>query len=139
MGSEETESLWGEIPSGANIDRTPLTLLKEQASLLGKATNNLLVGDVSSSSASSDQQFRADFFIVAPTLNEYRYHVLHITYPLGFYPVTIKDEGAVGPRKTVQNEEELKAIVAKILKSRNVRDVVQRLINHIKVGEGVEQ
>ena len=139
MGSGETENLWGDIPSGANIERTPVTLLREQASLLGKATNNLLVGEVHSSSDSSNQQFRADLSIVAPTLNDYRYHVLHIDYSLGFYPVMIKDEGAGGPRKTVQNEEELKAIVAEVLQSRIVRDVVQRLINHIKIGEGVQQ
>ncbi len=40
------ESLWGELPESASL-RTPVSILKEQASELKKLTNGLLEGRVS--------------------------------------------------------------------------------------------
>lgn len=130
------ENLWGDIPIKANIDRTPLTLLQEQASILGQATNNLLVGEVNTWSSQADDRFYAELYIVAPTLNEYRYSLFEVSYPLGFYPVTITLHAGDGTKVKVKDEEEFKQALSTILQSTKVHNVVQRLVNHIKIGEG---
>ena len=83
-----TKNLWGELPSAEGI-RTPVSLLREQASILGEKTNKFLEGTVS-----LRQQFEsydidrthpklaATLSIVVPSLDGYQVTILEATYEL---------------------------------------------------------
>ncbi len=70
----------------------PVTLLKEQATLLGEKTKNLVVGKVvrlDNWSYAQPGHFAYDFYFVAPALGNYRYKLLTVSYPPEFYPLYI--------------------------------------------------
>jgi hypothetical protein len=74
--------------------------MKQQAALLGKHTNNLLEGDVSSDATRGRLTHR--FFIKAPTL-DYRYEVFRVSHDLiSLYPVRVE----AGPHKANFTEKD---------------------------------
>jgi len=68
----------------------PVTILHQQAEMLGQLTNNKVLGDVRVRDGEGDV-FTYDFYIAAPALNNYRYKLLTISYSIDLYPVTIFD------------------------------------------------
>ena len=82
------KNLWGDLKGIENV-KTPATYLVEQASLLTKETENLLVGVVETQKWGND--FRSELMIEVPYLNNYRYSLLHVEYPLALYPLHIYD------------------------------------------------
>ena len=90
------KNLWGDLSSLATV-RTPKTLLEEQANVLTEATAGLLMGRVYDLaplgrdprvSLSDDRaKFRYDFDVLVPALNNYRYTILSVYYPLELYPL----------------------------------------------------
>ncbi len=96
-------SLWGNLPLD-EVVRTPLIILREQATILTKATNGLLTGVVSMSSvteydlfgnpvrtAGHPPVFRATLDIEAPALDGYVFQVLQAEFSLVAYPVKVQD------------------------------------------------
>src|SRR5262245_27724084 len=81
------ENLWGEIPTGENL-RTPHSILLDQANILTEQTKGLLVGHVGRGNTSRGT-FTSSLAIVAPSLNNYSYTVLHIQHNIALYPVTM--------------------------------------------------
>jgi hypothetical protein len=70
----------------------PVTLLKEQGTLLGEKTKNLVVGKVVRLDDwpwASPSDFVYSFYIVGPALGNYRYKLLTVSYPPEFYPLDI--------------------------------------------------
>ena len=70
----------------------PVTLLKEQGTLLGEKTKNLVVGKVvrlDDWSYAQPGHFAYAFYLVAPALGNYRYKLLTLSYPPEFYPLCI--------------------------------------------------
>jgi hypothetical protein len=127
MATSDIENLWGELPTDKTIGRTPLTMLQEQATVLGESTENLLVGEIARQTINAER-FGANFFVVAPSLNHYRYHVLHIEYPIGFYPVHVRSEEV---EANCNDEGTFKDAIVRVLRSERVRGVIQKLLNHI--------
>jgi len=82
------KSLWGDLKSIENI-KTPAAYLVEQATLLSKETGNLLVGVVETKQWGVD--FRSDLIVEVPYMNNYRYSLLYVEYPLEMYPLHIYD------------------------------------------------
>ena len=82
--------LW---PEGIETNRvkSPVTILREQGSVLGQKTKNLVLGEVLEASGQGNE-FAYSFFIVAPALSHYRYKLLTIHHDLGLYPVTVDVE-----------------------------------------------
>lgn len=74
-----TKNLWGELPDAADI-RSPVTILREQASLLTQMTNGTLQGEVYLEN--SGGRFSSTLYILAPALDDYRYSVLSVQYPV---------------------------------------------------------
>jgi len=64
----------------------PVSILKEQAALLGEKTKQLVQGAVTTRPDGS--MLVHSFFLVAPTLN-YRYELFRATHDIKFYPVNI--------------------------------------------------
>lgn len=78
--------LWGAIePPGAV--RTPVSILKEQATLLGKKTNQMLRGHVRT--WPDEPYVHHAFNVRVPSLDDYSYELFVVSHPATeLYPVT---------------------------------------------------
>ena len=76
--------LWGEI---ATVQmRTPVSILREQAALLGAKTKNLVEASVKTRVAGDSIRHSLD--LVVPALEGYTYNLLMIAHGPSIYPVT---------------------------------------------------
>lgn len=109
--------------------RTPLIILREQATLLGPKTNNIVEAKVQSSSSSSGL-LQVLFDLVAPALNNYRIRLFTVFHPIEIFPLLIRvekptkeiriegmDDFVVAVREILSGEETIKIIKALILQS----------------------
>ncbi len=121
----QSENLWGDIPKTGNL-RTPITILREQASLLSQATNNVLEGDVSVGREASDFSFT--LYIVAPALKYYRYGILKVTHEMTLYPLWVNslvDDQTF----TCGDEKQFKEVLTDILSSPHTHQVIDSLLS----------
>jgi hypothetical protein len=83
------DNLWPENISEADY-LTPLTILQEQAALLGTRTRNIVTADVETVIDDDNKKpFTHVFYIVAPMLQNYRYRLLLIVHDIELYPIDI--------------------------------------------------
>lgn len=136
------KSLWpDDIPQ--DDLKSPAAILKEQASLLGPKTKNLVLADVKREEAPAylDQYFQYSFTFVAPTLSGYRYKLFAIRYPIGFYPLTFTDvddqivkevfSDSRGSEARVDSESDFLNKLEMILKSKKVTQIITTLRKEI--------
>lgn len=133
------ESLWPK-DLGANLNKAPVTILMEQASFLGEQTNNLVKATVEAEKSYS-RDFKYAFYIVAPTLENYRYLLFDISHGVELFPVTFDLDGkireeikaAVGKTYPVaQNEQEFMEIFKAILNSNKLRNIINSILAQSK-------
>ncbi len=90
------ENLWPKDLTVAETKGRPVAILKEQASLLGETTQNILIARVEVIGQYPDGRdicLEYSFNILAPVLN-YRYKLFRVRHGLDLYPVLIyPDEG----------------------------------------------
>lgn len=115
----------GEVP--------PITILKEQASLLGLKLRNLIEADVETGTTDSRHYLRHTLFLIAPVLNFYRYKLLDVEHPATqMYPVTIKvfsdDPANTASEIKADNEDEFKAALKDIFASTQTKKVIESLL-----------
>ena len=91
--------LWGDLTTSAQV-RTPLAILREQASLLGKKTQNLVEASVQTSILPG-QRFVHSFNLVVPALSNYSYSLFVVKHGIELYPVSVEDP-EVPPLETEQ-------------------------------------
>jgi hypothetical protein len=122
---KEKEDLWPEDLGHVDLV-TPVTILREQASVLGKRTNYILRGEVETQTRG--ETIYHTFYVVAPALENYRYEVLTVRHEVIFYPVDINcsDAGMYG--RTVKNEDELKQALKTIFTSEKLKKVIGALL-----------
>ena len=133
--------LWAE-DIGITTVKTPVAILKEQASLLGRKTQNLVIGEVISSSQEAEEpRITQRFNIKAPALGNYRYNLFSISHGIDVYPLAMSVENSIvselfnsnlisgshNPR-IIRSEEEFLDILNKILKSKRTKQVVHALL-----------
>ncbi len=127
MGSE---NLWGNLPDVGTL-RTPLTILKEQASVLGEMTEGLLIGNVKLKRSSVDDKFVLNLDIIAPALDNYTYSVVTVKQPPEFYPLELnfsqESKGDI-----INDEKTFVDGLGKILSSDEVKKVVVGLLSQIQ-------
>ena len=90
----EIIDLWPDKIAVAKLI-TPVTILRQQASLLGKKTKNIVQGEVANwkLNIGAEYDFQYVFYIGAPALDNYRYRLLGIFYNVSaLYPVIIDVE-----------------------------------------------
>ena len=130
------KSLWGNLPLDDMI-RTPVIILREQATILTKLTNGLLEGVVTVRTASEQlfgskplKEFSGTLGIVAAALDGYMLLVLKVEYDLAIYPVTTIDllGGGAWEQKICHNEEELMTALGEILSSERVSKSISLLL-----------
>jgi hypothetical protein len=91
--------LWGAIDPKGLIQRTPLSILREQAALLGQKTGNLVEAQVERG-AWGHAGFKLTLNLVVPGLDSYTYELLKLWHPVTLYPVTV-----ISSDTELQNEE----------------------------------
>lgn len=83
------EDLWPQELESTKI-RPPVSILKEQASLLGQKTKNLVEGLVTITE--SRENLAYSFYLAAPALNNYRYLLFTMHHDIRMYPLYIHVE-----------------------------------------------
>ena len=143
--------LWPE-DIGYSDMKSPLTILKEQASILGSKTKNLVNAEVRiadimdiklqnlnvkhSVEDNTKYDFSYNFYITAPALNNYRYRLFTIFFDIGLYPVNFMLDGEIQkqicplkkPTKA-NSESEFMQILGHIFNSDRTRTIISSLIS----------
>jgi hypothetical protein len=144
----EIVDLW---PDEIKVEKLmpPVTILRQQASLLGKKTKNIVQGEVEDvRSGLNENLFIYTFYIVVPALNNYRYRLFNISYELSLYPLQMyvendirkeippdfiktKKDDAVGPLEFVyaDSEEDFLKILKAIFNSTKVVRIISVLLS----------
>ncbi len=127
-------SLWPQ-DLAPTAERTPLTILKEQAAQLGVATKNLLVGQVTTQSHldGNEPYFNHWFNIVAPALDRYAYQLLTVSHRMDLYPLTINFHATKPPTLTkVTSEAEFVAYLQQVFASAETRRIIGALLAQVQ-------
>lgn len=120
---EEALDFWPDI--SASKPRTPLSIMKQQAALLGKHTNNLVEAEVVTASEAGSLYHR--LFLVAPTL-DYRYQLLSVSHDITLYPIEVYASKLPAARQTVKTEADFVEWLKKVLSSDETKRVVSALL-----------
>jgi|ERR1017187_2105105 hypothetical protein len=119
------DSLWpDDIGKSALV--TPVSILKEQASALGTATQQLVKGEVETDTRGN--QFVHHFNLVVPTLSNYTYELLTVQHSIELYPVYANSPKISGVTERIENQDDLKEWLKMVFASEKTRSVVQSLI-----------
>ncbi len=128
------ESLWS-IPPADNV-RAPLTIMKEQATVLTEQTRGSLVGSVETDAYGAGDLV-INLSIQVPSLNNNKYRLMTYTQPITMYPGTLasgvpKASGShqYAPPQSieVENEEEFLAALKRLLSSDEVKHLLSSLL-----------
>lgn len=113
-----------------SLVKPPIAVLKELAQGLEKRTNGLLIGEVEQE-LWSQKRIKLEFYIKAPSLNNYSYEVFSLNHDFSFYPLEIRPSNERSPLK-VENQDELEAKLKTIFSSPEVKKVINGLLAQIK-------
>jgi hypothetical protein len=108
---------WGDIEP--TEIRTPVSILREQAALLGGKTGYLIEGKVDT--AVSGGMFRHSLSLVVPTLDNYEYELLKVRHGVELYPVT-------AGQQDLKTESEFTNWLRQRLSSAETRKVIGNLL-----------
>jgi hypothetical protein len=97
-----TTDFWPDDIGQSDL-KTPVALLREQATALGEKTRNVVTAEVESDSEGRD--FVHNLYLVAPALH-YRYQLLTIRHPIMFYPMNVTKASGIPDWITVKSEDE---------------------------------
>lgn len=120
----QVRDLWPSDIGVATII-TPVSILREQAALLGEKTSNLVQAEVKTSS--DGPRVMHAFFLIAPAMDRYRYRLLYVTHNIELYPLTISFEAA-NSQIVVKSQDEFIEQLGKLLSSEKTQNIVKSLI-----------
>ena len=127
-----SEDLWPEDFGTPDVT-PPISILKQQASLLGQRMQNILLGEVLSEQTDSDTVYY-NFYIVSPALGNYRYKLFWVSQRIdAFYPVVMS-----GSDQPIEDEAALRDTLRKVFGSDKTRKVVQSLIASSGISFGAD-
>jgi len=138
------ENLWPEDIAVVET-KAPVTILKEQASLLSRQTKGIVEGEVTQvPDSAGERPFGYGFHIKAPALGDYRYLLLKIAHDVTMYPILIRpDESTLNElqsRKALQefrveppaivarNEGEFIKVLSLVFASSRTKQVVRAIL-----------
>lgn len=140
--TDNIKSLWGDLPLQESI-RTPSVILKEQASILTKATNGLLIGDVSKKSLDKtyykSYDFECQLKIKVPSINNYSISIIEIRYPITGYPLFCRSLVTKDTFQDCQTEEDFNENLARILSSQEVKKIISGLLSEVRADTDEEK
>ncbi len=125
--TNETVDLWSEIIT--EPIRTPLTILKEQATFLEKKTNGILTGEIRSDIKGGS--FTHYFYVKAPSLS-YSYLLFAVDHLFALFPANISkfddSESYISSIPDIKDEERFLNELKGILQSPRTEKVVRALL-----------
>jgi hypothetical protein len=119
------ENMWGEIEAPVN-QRTPTSILREQASILSQLTRGVLIGSIEQEPTKNNILIY-DFSITAPAINNHKFLILTLQYSITIYPLTLTDHTTHVQRQCL-NEEVFTSTLKSVLSSVQVRRVISALL-----------
>ncbi len=146
----ETLDLWpADLRAGKS--KAPATILREQGALLGRKTNNLLLGRVvpthresgeyatlkrlageqwqePASQKAAAPPFAYSFYIVAPVLDDYAFELFSIVHGVDLYPVYTTLSRRPRRKLTAATEAEFLKHLRTIFTSEETRRVIESLL-----------
>jgi hypothetical protein len=121
-----TEDFWGDIPE-IGMAKTPVEILKEQATILTAKTKGVVVADVQPvQTGNPNHLFGFVLAVRAPALNNYVATVVRITYPIEMYPLVFK--GYNSPQEPCPTEADFVEHLKAALGSDGVRKLISALL-----------
>jgi hypothetical protein len=108
----------------------PITILREQAAILGKKTRGAVEGLVTTSKEADG--FAHYFYVVAPSLDNYTYRLFAVTHAVQLYPVVIHAE-VMQRSFQAATEEEFVEHLRSILSSEQTKKVIQAIRAQVEV------
>jgi hypothetical protein len=105
---------------------TPVTILKEQAALLGEKTRQLVKGEVVTQTTGT--LLVHYFYIVAPTLS-YRFELFNVQHHVNFYPLVL---GYLNKSTSLPTENDFKEKLKEILASQHTLNVVHSILAQVR-------
>jgi hypothetical protein len=113
--------LWGGFQP-AEV-RSPLSILRQQASLLGDKTGHLVEARVDS--RAQYKEFFHSFRLVVPALDDYTYELFRISHTIDLYPISVrwKDE-----RVELETEEAFVDWLSSCLSSEATKRIISTLM-----------
>jgi hypothetical protein len=121
----DSDDLWPANIADSNLT-TPVTILKEQAALLGEKTRQLVKGEVVTQTTGS--LLFHYFYIAAPTLN-YRFELFNISHSVNFYPLVMR---YLNNMTSIASEDAFKEKLKEILASQHTLNVVHPIIAQVR-------
>jgi hypothetical protein len=119
------ENMWGEINAPVN-QRTPTSILREQASVLSQLTKGVLIGSIEQE-PNNNNLLIYNFAVTAPAINNHKIAILTVQYSITIYPLTLTDH-TVHVQRQCLNEEGLTSALKNILSSAQVKRVISALL-----------
>jgi hypothetical protein len=84
-------SLWPPDIAASTKRLSPVAILRQQATLLGQRTKNLVEAEVETKAADHQKKLQHWFYLVAPALDFYKYPLFRVEHsPTQFYPLMIR-------------------------------------------------
>lgn len=143
--------------------KAPVTILKEQAALLGQKTQSIVTASVEAIPPgmlrrtpqdvwqTRQDTFAYQFSLVAPALSYYRYQLFSVVHDANIYPVLFRfDEevkreycatfapatGLEEPHVEAESEEQFLEVLRFVFQSRKARQVIQAILAQSQEVEG---
>ncbi len=123
--------LW---PASIEVTKTtaPVTILRQQAAMLGKKTKNLIEAEVvNADQVVGDFDFGYNFYIVAPALNNYRFLLLRTLHNVELYPLYIETGDDIF-KEISQKFNALNNIYIKVESEEEFLEVLRAIFNSSK-------
>ena len=121
----DTNDFWPANIADSNLI-TPVTILKEQAALLGEKTRQLVKGEVVTQTTGN--LFVHYFYIAAPTLN-YKFELFNVSHLVNFYPLTLTYLNTVSQ---IKSEAEFKEKLKEIFAAPHTLNVVHSILAQVR-------
>lgn len=124
--ASSTRDLWPDDLADTSVV-APVAILREQAALLAKKTKGLIEGRIQTNTAGTGRNFLHHFFLVAPPLDNYTYHLLTVSHEMTLYPVTVMYV-PTRENESVESEDAFVALLATSFRRPETRRVIEALL-----------
>ena len=121
----ENSSLWPTDFGERSGLLTPLAILRQQGSMLGEQTKNIVIGRVSTQS--EGETFVQRFSVYCPPLG-YQTELIAVKHGIDLYPAAVIAAHESGPYPSAANPDELKAILKEVFARPKTKKTIASLL-----------
>ncbi|MGK7886387.1 MAG: hypothetical protein AB4057_17410 [Crocosphaera sp.] len=129
------QDLWPDEINSIEVI-SPVNIVKEQGKILGKRTNNIVIGEVKPMH-STVFPFAYGFILVCSTIN-YEYKLFDFVFPIEIYPLIIIPDASIAnelclpprnPEIKIESEDEFMDILKKIFSAQKTVKIITNLLS----------